>query len=80
MLTNSLAWHASGTYSAKDKNGGSNGAGMRFAPESDDGANAGLEFARQFLDPIAEANPWISRADLWSEYILRRAKVRRSSP
>lgn len=41
---------------------------MRFAPESDDGANAGLEFARQFLDPIAEANPWISRADLWSEY------------
>lgn len=41
---------------------------MRFEPESIDGANAGLEFAREFLDPIAEANPWISRADLWSEY------------
>ncbi|WOO82543.1 Putative heme-binding peroxidase [Vanrija pseudolonga] len=61
-----LAWHASGTYSAKEKNGGSNGAGMRFAPESSDGANAGLEFAREFIDPIHAANPWISYADLWT--------------
>ena len=35
-----LAWHASGTYSTGDKTGGSNGATMRFAPESEDGANA----------------------------------------
>lgn len=35
--------------------------------QSTDGANAGLEHARAFLDPIAEANPWISYADLWSE-------------
>jgi cytochrome c peroxidase len=29
-----LAWHASGTYSKDDKTGGSNGATMRFNPES----------------------------------------------
>jgi catalase (peroxidase I) len=29
-----LAWHASGTYSAADKTGGSNGATMRFPPEA----------------------------------------------
>lgn len=41
-----LAWHASGTYDKVTKTGGSNGATMRFAPESTDGANAGLENAR----------------------------------
>lgn len=41
-----LAWHASGTYDKVTKTGGSNGATMRFAPESTDGANAGLEHAR----------------------------------
>jgi cytochrome c peroxidase len=47
-----LAWHASGTYDAETGTGGSNGATMRFAPESDHGANAGLAAARKFLDPI----------------------------
>ena len=61
-----LAWHASGTYDLTRKNGGSNGAGMRFGPESTDGANAGLEHARALLDPIHAANPWISYADLWT--------------
>lgn len=37
-----LAWHASGTYDKHTKTGGSNGATMRFAPESEHGANAGL--------------------------------------
>jgi hypothetical protein len=41
-----LAWHASGTYDLKTRSGGSNGATMRFAPESSDGANAGLQHAR----------------------------------
>ena len=41
-----LAWHASGTYDAQTRTGGSNGATMRFPPESTDGANAGLEHAR----------------------------------
>ncbi|KAH2920416.1 heme peroxidase, partial [Aspergillus fumigatus] len=35
-----LAWHASGTYDKETGTGGSNGATMRFAPESDHGANA----------------------------------------
>eukprot|EP00475_Leptophrys_vorax_P043328 TRINITY_DN8309_c0_g1_i1.p1 TRINITY_DN8309_c0_g1~~TRINITY_DN8309_c0_g1_i1.p1 ORF type:complete len:313 (+),score=96.15 TRINITY_DN8309_c0_g1_i1:74-1012(+) len=61
-----LAWHASGTYSAKDKTGGSNGANMRFTPESNWGANAGLGKARDILEPIKKANPEISYADLWT--------------
>jgi catalase (peroxidase I) len=47
-----LAWHASGTYELKTRTGGSNGATMRFAPESTDGANAGLQHAR--LDSMCE--------------------------
>ncbi|TPX56834.1 hypothetical protein PhCBS80983_g04250 [Powellomyces hirtus] len=61
-----LAWHASGTYERKSRTGGSNGATMRFDPESNDGANAGLEHARAFLEPIKQKNPWISYADLWT--------------
>jgi len=59
-----LAWHASGTYEAKSKTGGSNGANMRFPPESSDPANAGLEHARKFLEDIHKKNG-ISYADLW---------------
>lgn len=47
-----LAWHASGTYDAATGTGGSNGATMRFSPEADHGANAGLKVARDFLEPI----------------------------
>ena len=47
-----LAWHASGTYDKVTGTGGSNGATMRFAPESDHGANAGLVAARDFLEPV----------------------------
>ena len=38
---------------------------MRFAPEKDDGANAGLSIVRDMLHPVAEAHPEVSRADLW---------------
>lgn len=48
-----LAWHCSGTYSIFDKTGGSNAASMRFSPESDWGANAGLKGARDFLEPVS---------------------------
>ncbi|KAI1911663.1 heme peroxidase [Ophidiomyces ophidiicola] len=61
-----LAWHASGTYDTETKTGGSNGATMRFAPESDHGANAGLKVARDFLEPVKEKFPWITYSDLWT--------------
>ena len=60
-----LAWHASGTYSAKDHTGGSNGATMRFPPEATWGANAGLKVARDFLEPL-KAKYNLSYADLWT--------------
>jgi cytochrome c peroxidase len=47
-----LAWHASGTFDKETGTGGSNGATMRFSPESDRNANAGLNAARNFLEPI----------------------------
>ena len=55
-----LAWHASGTYDAETKTGGSNGATMRFAPEGDHGANAGLVKARDFLEPIKRTSTHIT--------------------
>lgn len=61
-----LAWHASGTYSCADKTGGSNGATMRFSPECDFGANAGLNVARDVLEKVKAKFPGISYADLWT--------------
>jgi len=60
-----LAWHTSGTWCKKTKTGGSTGATMRFKPESSDEANAGLEKAIAFLEPIKEKFPEVSYADLW---------------
>ena len=39
---------------------------MRFAPEGDHGANAGLKAARDFLEPIKTSFPWITHSDLWT--------------
>lgn len=61
-----LAWHSSGTYDVESNTGGSNGATMRFEPESSHGANAGLAVARDFLEPIKQQFPWISHGDLWT--------------
>jgi len=61
-----LAWHASGTYSITDDTGGSNGATMRFRPESAHGANAGLAVARDLLEKVKVKYPGISYADLWT--------------
>jgi cytochrome c peroxidase len=52
-----LAWHCSGTYDKVTGTGGSNGATMRFAPEGDHGANAGLVAARDFLEPVKRTEP-----------------------
>ncbi|KAI8997511.1 heme peroxidase [Pilobolus umbonatus] len=61
-----LAWHASGTYDKNHKNGGSDGATMRHKTESQDPANAGLQVARDLLEPIKAKHEWISYADLWT--------------
>jgi len=61
-----LAWHAAGTYDNATKTGGSNGATMRFAPESNHGANAGLHIARDILEKVKKNHPGISYADLWT--------------
>jgi len=61
-----LAWHCSGTYSKEDGSGGSNGARMRFCPEKDWGANAGLDIARSALEPVKAKYPTISYADLYT--------------
>ena len=57
---------SSRSYDKETNTGGSNGATMRFAPESEHGANAGLVNARNFLEPIHEKFPWISYSDLWT--------------
>jgi cytochrome c peroxidase len=61
-----LAWHCAGSYSKHDKTGGSQGAGMRFPPESDHGGNAGLHIARNLLEPIKKKYPGITYADLYT--------------
>ncbi|EPQ30796.1 uncharacterized protein PFL1_01697 [Pseudozyma flocculosa PF-1] len=61
-----LAWHASGTYDKNTNTGGSNGATMRFAPEANHGANAGLIHARNFMEDIHKQFPWITYSDLWT--------------
>lgn len=53
-------------YDTMTGTGGSNGATMRFAPEGDHGANAGLKAARDFLEPVKEQFPWITYSDLWT--------------
>jgi len=61
-----LAWHSAGTYDKNTKQGGQEGALMRFKPEKDWPANAGLAFARSRLEPVKAEFPEISFADLWS--------------
>eukprot|EP00934_Nitzschia_sp_Nitz4_P002817 Nitzschia sp. Nitz4//scaffold84_size84139//59534//60601//NITZ4_005207-RA/size84139-processed-gene-0.20-mRNA-1//-1//CDS//3329559060//2807//frame0 len=61
-----LAWHCSGTYKAADNSGGSNGARMRHNPEASYGNNAGLDKARDALEPVKAKHPEISYADLYT--------------
>eukprot|EP00177_Eucheuma_denticulatum_P000434 GFKZ01000748.1.p1 GENE.GFKZ01000748.1~~GFKZ01000748.1.p1 ORF type:complete len:240 (+),score=30.41 GFKZ01000748.1:302-1021(+) len=59
-----LAFHDAGTYDITNKTGGSH-ATIRFKPESEYPANAGLNVARDFLEPIKAAFPEVSYADLY---------------
>eukprot|EP00270_Netrium_digitus_P005050 TRINITY_DN16566_c0_g1_i1.p1 TRINITY_DN16566_c0_g1~~TRINITY_DN16566_c0_g1_i1.p1 ORF type:complete len:353 (+),score=63.69 TRINITY_DN16566_c0_g1_i1:62-1120(+) len=63
-----LGWHDAGTYdkavSEWPKAGGTTGS-IRFKPEIDHGANAGLINALALLEPIKEKFPTVSFADLF---------------
>lgn len=61
-----LAWHAAGTFDKQNKTGGPKGATMRFHPECEHGANAGLHVARERLQTVKDKHPGLSYADLWS--------------
>ena len=39
---------------------------MRFPPESQHGANAGLHVARELMEQLKQEFPWISYGDLWT--------------
>jgi cytochrome c peroxidase len=47
-----LAWHSSGTYSKMNKDGGSQKGTIRFREELTHGANAGLDTAISWLEPL----------------------------
>jgi hypothetical protein len=61
-----LAWHASGTFDKADGSGGSDGATMRFEPESTDDANAGLGISRDMMHRVASSFPDVAIADIWT--------------
>lgn len=61
-----LSWHCAGTYSRADNSGGSNGGRIRFSPEKNWGANAGLTVAMDALEPVKAAHPTISYADIYT--------------
>lgn len=60
-----LAWHSAGTFCKSTNSGGSNGATMRFDPEINWGANAGLDKAQKLLEPVKAKFPAVSYSDLW---------------
>ncbi len=64
-----LAWHDSGTFDKDVKGewpaaGGAVGS-IRFEPEINHGANAGLAGAIKLLEPVKEAYPSLSYADIF---------------
>lgn len=64
-----LAWHASGTYDKMTSSGGSGKGTIRFSEELSHGANAGLDLAVSWLDPIYKKynkNSDLSYADLYT--------------
>ena len=61
-----LAWHSSGTYDKMSKSGGSGGGTIRFKEELAHGANAGLDKAVAWLEPVHKKHPQVSYADLYT--------------
>lgn len=63
-----LAWHDAGTFNKASSEpwprcGGANGS-IRFEPEINHGANAGLSIALKLLQPIKDKHPEVGWADL----------------
>lgn len=63
-----LAWHSSGTYDRMTRTGGSRGGTIRFEEELAHGANAGLNEATAWLEPVFEkyAAQGLQHADLYT--------------
>jgi cytochrome c peroxidase len=61
-----LAWHSSGTYDKMSKTGGSQQGTIRFKEELAHGGNAGLDKAVAWMEPIKQAVPEMSYADLYT--------------
>lgn len=59
-----LGWHDAGTYSKWDNTGGPTGS-IRFSPEATHGANAGLKWAVDTLEPLFDKYSGVSHADLY---------------
>ena len=62
-----LAWHEAGTFGGNGcpVTGSPNSASMRFAPECNHGANAGLLATQALLEPLKKKFPECTYADLW---------------
>lgn len=63
-----LAWHSSGTYDKISKTGGSEKGTIRFKEELAHGANAGLDLAVGWLEPVHKkfSDAGLSYADLYT--------------
>jgi len=61
-----LAWHSSGTYDKMTKTGGSQLGTIRFKEELAHGGNAALDKMVALLEPLKQAVPSISYADLYT--------------
>jgi L-ascorbate peroxidase len=75
-----LAWHDSGTFDKSVKgewpSAGGAIASIRFSPEINHGANAGLAGAAKLLEPVKQKFPDVSYADIYqmaSAYSIEKA-------
>ena len=68
-----LGFHSANTFdrnASPSLQGGTEGATMRFPPESRDGTNRGLDVAIRRLGNFIDTHPWassLSIADLWTK-------------